>query len=120
LYVLVTLGPALLFLSYAESIRGKLSQYIVALGRVPMFFYIIHIYLIHVIALIAALILGYDAADMVFNTWVTDSPNLRGYGFNLGVVHLVWITMVLVLFPLCLWYDRYKIQHRDKWWLSYL
>jgi uncharacterized membrane protein len=120
LYALVTLGPALIFLSHAETIKGKLSQYIVALGRVPMFFYILHIYLIHVIALAAAVMTGYDPSDMVFNTWVTDSPNLRGYGFSLGIVHVLWIAMVFMLFPLCLWYDRYKIKNRDKWWLSYL
>jgi len=120
LYLLATLGPALIFLALTENINGKISRYITALGRVPMFYYIIHIYLIHFIALFAALATGFDLSDMVFNTWVTDSPNLRGYGFSLWVVYLVWIVIVLVLFPLCLWYDRYKTNHREKWWLSYL
>lgn len=120
LYLLITLGPSLIFLAYSENLKGKISQYIIALGRVPMFYYIVHLYVIHLIALIAALVTGFDANDMVFTTWVTDSPNLVGYGFSLGVVYLVWIAVVLLLFPLCLWYDRYKINHRDKWWLSYL
>ncbi len=120
LYVLITLGPAMLFLAFSEKINGKLSQYVVALGRVPMFFYIVHIYLIHILALIAALALGYNASDMTFTTWVTDSINLKGYGFNLAVVYIVWIFVVLVLYPACLWYDRYKTNHKEKWWLSYL
>jgi uncharacterized membrane protein len=120
LYVLITLGPALLFLAYTENLRSKISQYIVALGRVPMFYYIIHLYIIHILALIAALLTGYEASDMVFSTWVTDSPNLRGYGFGIGVTYLVWAAVVLMLFPLCLWYDRYKLRNRDKQWLSYL
>jgi uncharacterized membrane protein len=120
LYVLITLGPAMIFLAISEKFSGKLWSYVVALGRVPMFYYIIHLYLIHILALIAALATGYEISDMVFNTWVTDSPNLRGYGFGLGIVYLVWIGVVLSLYPLCLWYDRYKIQHKEKWWLSYL
>lgn len=120
LYSLATLGPSLIFLAMSENMRGRLSQYVIALGRVPMFYYIIHLYLIHAIALVAALATGFEASDMVFNTWVTLSPNLRGYGFSLGVVYAVWISVVLVLYPLCLWYDRYKLSHREKWWLSYL
>jgi uncharacterized membrane protein len=120
LYTLVTLGPAFIFLAAAENLRGKISQYITALGRVPMFYYITHLYLIHILALIAAVATGYEVGDMVFNTWVTDSPNLKGYGFGLGVVYALWAFVVLSLFPLCLWYDKYKMRNRDKKWLSYL
>jgi uncharacterized membrane protein len=120
LYVLITLGPALIFLSAAEKWQGKISQYVIGLGRVPMFYYILHLFLIHIIAVIAALTTGYDFSDMVFSTWVTDSPNLKGYGFSLGITYLVWIAVVLSLYPLCLWYDQYKIRNKEKWWLSYL
>jgi uncharacterized membrane protein len=121
LYILATLGPALIFLSLSEKLKGGIWQYIIALGRVPLFFYIIHILFIHMLGLIAALLTGYDASDMVFNTWVTDSPNLKGYGFSLVVTYAVWIAVVMILFPLCLWYDRYKTKYgREKWWLSYL
>lgn len=120
LYILITLGPALIFLAVSEQYRGKLAQNIIALGRVPMFYYVIHLYVIHILALFAAMAMGFDASDMVFNTWITDSPNLKGYGFSLGVIYLIWIGVVLALFPLCLWYDSYKRAHRDQWWLSYL
>jgi uncharacterized membrane protein len=120
LYLLATLGPSLIFLALAENLKGKISQYVISLGRVPMFFYIIHIAFVHIIALFAAKATGFDFSDMVFNTWVTDSPNLRGYGFSLGVTYLVWIGVILALMPLCIWYDGYKIRNREKWWLSYL
>lgn len=119
-YILVMLGPSFIFLAFAENLRGKFSQYVIALGRVPMFYYITHLYLIHIIAVVAALATGFEFSDMVFNTWVTDSANLRGYGFSLAVTYFVWITVVLALFPLCLWYDRYKTNNKQKWWLSYL
>jgi uncharacterized membrane protein len=120
LYLLVTLGPAILFLAISENYFGRAAQRIKILGRVPMFYYLLHLYLIHLLALVAAMLTGYDASDMVFNTWVTNSPNLTGYGFSLWVVYVVWIGVVVILYPLCKWYDRYKIEQRSKWWLSYL
>jgi uncharacterized membrane protein len=121
LYVLVTLGPAILFLGVSENYYGAVSQKIKILGRVPMFYYLLHLYLIHLLAVTAALLTGYDVSDMVFNTWVTNSPNLAGYGFSLWVVYVVWISVVLILYPLCKRFDAYKAeQQRTKWWLSYL
>lgn len=121
LYVLATLGPALVFLSLSEKLTGRFPQYIIALGRVPLFFYIVHILFIHLLGLVAVALTGYDLSDMVFNTWVTDSPNLKGYGFSLLVTYAVWIFVIAVLFPLCLWYDRYKTKYgREKAWLSYM
>ena len=120
LYTLITLSPAMIFLAVSEQYTSQLAKKITALGRVPMFYYIIHLYVIHVLALFASLATGFDASDMVFTTWITNSPNLKGYGFSLGIVYLVWTGVVLALFPLCLWYDSYKRSHRDQWWLSYL
>jgi uncharacterized membrane protein len=120
LYALMTLGPAILFLAISENYKGVISQNVKVLGRVPMFYYLLHLYLIHTIALLAAVLTGYDASDMVFNTWVTNSPNLKGYGFSLWVVYVIWISVVIILYPLCKWYDTYKSTQRSKWWLSYL
>jgi len=120
LYLLVTLGPAILFLAVSENFFGSISEKIKILGRVPMFYYLLHLYLIHLLAVAAAMLTGYEPSDMVFNTWVTDSPNLVGYGFNLWVVYGVWIGVVVTLYPLCKWYDAYKATQRSKWWLSYL
>jgi hypothetical protein len=57
--------------------------------------------------------------------WILKQPlwfndGLKGYGFSLGVVYLVWLAIVIGLFPLCKMYDRYKLNHKEKWWLSYL
>jgi uncharacterized membrane protein len=120
MYLLVTLGPAMIVLAISENWTGIVSQKIKILGRVPMFYYLLHLYLIHLLALLAAVLTGYDASDMVFNTWVTNSPNLVGYGFSLWVVYLVWIAVVVMLYPLCKWYDTYKAAQRSKWWLSYV
>jgi uncharacterized membrane protein len=120
LYTLITLGPALIFLSLTEGRTLPFSRYILALGRAPMLFYILHVYFIHILAVVAALMTGYEFSDMIFNTWITDSPNLKGYGFSLSTVYAVWIFVVLCLLPICFAYDKYKRAHKEKWWLSYL
>ena len=119
LYILITLGPAILFLRIAENPVGKwFTNAIIHIGRVPMFFYLLHIYLIHLLAMFAAKISGYDWSDMISQVPLTPVP--KGYGFSLLVVYGVWILVVLLLYPLCKWYDNYKSNHKEKWWLSYL
>ena len=120
LYVLVTVGPAMIFLSFAEKIKGTLADAISVFGRVPMFYYLLHIYIIHLLAMAAAVLTGYDATAMIFTQWINGSPELQGYGFSLGIVYLIWIGVVLALYPLCRWYDKYKISNKDKVWPSYL
>ncbi|HTB26172.1 MAG TPA: heparan-alpha-glucosaminide N-acetyltransferase domain-containing protein [Puia sp.] len=120
-YILLTEGVALIFLSLTENISNRLTRFISVYGRVPMFYYLLHIYLIHIVALMAAVLTGFQWTDMTsFDTWISYMPNLKGYGFNLGIVYLIWIAIVLFLYPICKWYDGYKSSHRDKWWLSYL
>jgi uncharacterized membrane protein len=120
-YLLLTEGFALIFLGLTENISNRLTKVISVYGRVPLFYYILHIYLIHLLAVLAAAFSGFKWTDMIgFTTWVSYMPNLKGYGFNLGVVYLIWIGVVVALYPLCKKYDRYKAAHKEKWWLSYL
>jgi uncharacterized membrane protein len=120
-YVLLMIGPALLFLALTEKPLNRMTSIISVYGRVPFFYYMIHIFLIHLAALFAATLSGYPWTAMTgFTTWVDFDPRLKGYGFSLGVVYLVWISVIAILYPLCRRYDRYKLEHKDKWWLSYL
>jgi uncharacterized membrane protein len=122
LYMLMTLGPALVFLALAERPLNFITEKISTFGRVAMFYYLVHIVVVHLAAVVAASLSGYHGSDMVMlRSWVTDTPALRGYGFNLITVYIIWIATVVVLYPLCKWYDGYKrrnqIQHP---WLSYI
>ncbi len=120
-YLLITEGFAMIFLALTEKISNGLTRAISVYGRVPLFYYLLHIYLIHLIAMLAAVLTGRSWTDMTsFTTWISYMQNLRGYGFNLVVVYLIWIFVVIALYPLCKIYDRYKTSHREKWWLSYL
>jgi uncharacterized membrane protein len=121
LYILMTLGPAILFLAFAENINNKASKAFSIYGRVPMFYYVLHIFLVHLLAMAAAGLF----TDYGWSVWILKQPlwfaeDLKGYGFSLGIVYLVWAVIVIGLYPLCKRYDRYKTTHKEKWWLSYL
>ncbi len=120
LFLLITLGPSLIFLAVVEKWQGWFYDQLVIIGRVPMFFYVVHLYLIHILAVFAAVATGYSASDMIIDIWINFQEELKGYGFDLWVVYLVWLGIILLLYPVCVWYNRYKTENRDKWWLSYL
>lgn len=120
LYVLMTIGPALLFLAFSERPLGKIGKIVSVYGRVPFFYYVLHIYIIHLLAMIAAEFFHKDWTEMIVSFWVNFDPQLQGYGFELWVTYVVWILLVVALYPLCRWYDKYKTNTRHKKWLSYL
>ncbi len=119
LYGLITLGPACILLALFETKPGWLGKLISVYGRVPMFYYILHIYLIHLLAMFATTLCGHKWSDMIW-TELASNDKLKGYGFSLSIVYLVWIAVIVLLYPLCKWYDKYKTNHKEKWWLSYL
>jgi uncharacterized membrane protein len=120
LYLLITIGPTLIFLALAERWNGVLFDKLITIGRVPMFFYVAHIFAIHIAATLAAVLTGYNFSDMIIELFVTRQPELKGYGFNLGIVYLVWILIIFILYPICSRFNSYKSNNKDKWWLSYL
>ena len=119
-YVLMTLGPALLFLANSEKLKGWLVDFFSVFGRVPFFYYILHLYLIHIIAMLLAQLTGFGWRIMLLNNWLSEEPKLKGYGVSLGLVYLIWISVILLLYPLCKKFDEYKQGHKEQWWLSYL
>lgn len=121
LYVLLTLGGAFLFLSFTEKLKGAVVKVVSVYGRVPMFYYLIHIYVIHLVAIIAsALLPGQDWKIWILTKPIWFTTDLKGYGFSLPVAYLIWIGLVIALYPLCKRYDAYKQANKGKWWLSYL
>jgi uncharacterized membrane protein len=120
LYLLITLGAAFLFLANSEKLKGKVINFFCVFGRVPFFYYIIHLYLIHLIALLAAEFTGFGWQSMILAKFITRVEALKGYGFNLITVYCIWIAVILLLYPICKKFDKYKQSHKEKWWLSYL
>lgn len=119
-YLLMTLGPAFLFLANSENLKGRIVNFFSTFGRVPFFYYILHLYLIHILAMLAAEITGFGWKSMIMTDWVILIPELKGFGFDLWAVYLIWIFVIATLYPLCKRFDVYKLNHKEKWWLSYL
>lgn len=121
LYVLLTVGSAFLFLSFTEKLKGAVVNVVSVYGRVPMFYYLIHIYVIHLVAIIAsAFTPGEDWKIWFLKQPIWFTTNLKGYGFSLPAAYLIWIAIVIAMYPLCKRYDAYKQTNKGKWWLSYL
>lgn len=118
-YLLMTLGPSLLFLGNSEHLKGRLVNLCATFGKVPFFFYIIHIYLIHLLAAILAELTGFGFESMVLTGFVSTNKHLIGFGVNLGWVYVVWLAIILILYPLCKKFAQYKLNHKEKRWLSY-
>lgn len=120
LYALMTLGPAMILLYLIDSVKNMWTRILVVIGRVPFFYYIIHLYLIHFIGIIGLLILGENWKEMIFTTSRFTSGYLATKGFDLWVTYVVWVIVVVLLYPICKKYMNYKLENKDKWWLSYL
>jgi len=121
LYICFTIGCALLFLPHLEKLENRFTKIMSVFGRTAFFYYILHLYLIHVLAMISFYIQGHTLAqsaeaESVFK-WKFVVP---GEGYGLIVVYTIWVFVIVFLYPFCKWYDSYKTNHKEKWWLSYL
>jgi uncharacterized membrane protein len=120
LFLLMTLGPALVFLWAMDWRTPQLLRPALIFGKVPMFYFLLHIPLIHLIA-VAVCYVRYGGVH-----WMFESPSISqfpftpppGWGFSLPVVYLIWVCVVIALYPLCKWFAAVKQRRRDVW-LSY-
>ena len=117
LYLLLTIGSAIAAIPLLEKLNNGLGRFFTVYGRVPMFYYILHIYLIHAMALIIGLLLGFPSDIFTSNGGIFNPNN--GWGFSLPIVYLCWVGTVMLLYYPCLWFMRLKM-HNKSWWLSYL
>jgi uncharacterized membrane protein len=115
LYLAMTLGPALLFLAAFDGVRGRVADVITTFGRVPFFYYIVHLFLIHTLAVLFAVVTQGQAA------WLFGIPGGKpaGYGLSLPGIYAMWLAVVAMLYPLCLWFAAVK-RRRREWWWTYL
>ncbi|MBY0426576.1 MAG: heparan-alpha-glucosaminide N-acetyltransferase domain-containing protein [Cytophagales bacterium] len=119
-YILITIGPGLLFLAFIESIKNKATDFLLVFGRVPLFYYFLHVALIHSLAILLMAMTGQDWKGMIISGTDFVQERLINSGYPLAITYLVWIGIIAMLFPLCKWYMIYKSKNKGKWWLSYL
>jgi uncharacterized membrane protein len=121
LFLLMTLGPILLFLRALDARTPRLLRPALVFGRVPLFYYLLHVPLIHLLA-VAVCYARYGAVHWMFQSNGMDQfPVTQPPGWPLGLpwVYLIWASVVIALYPLCRWFAGLK-RRRGDWWLSYL
>ena len=120
LFLLMTLGPTIMLLPFVENAHGWLAQKLETFGRVPLFYYVLHIPLIHLAAVAVSLIRTGAVNPWLFaNHPMNPGPAPAGYMWSLPLLYLVWAIVILILYFPCRWYCALKSRNKSPW-LSYL
>lgn len=120
-YLLMTLGPSLIALGLLSKVNPNhwVAKFVAVFGRVPLFFYVVHIYVVHVLAIYTALLFK-QPVDWLLNGAFMLNMLPEGYGHGPPFIYGMWIVAVLLMYPLCWLFLRFKQRHPDCWWPRYL
>ncbi len=121
-FLLMTIGPALLLLAWFDRFTFSRTNPLIVFGRVPLFYFLVHFFVIHGLTIPFAFF-RYGHAGFLLNPLPSVGGSMDQYppdfGYPLWAVYAVWVAVVAMLYPLCLWFARLK-ERRSDWWLSYL
>ena len=119
-FLLMTLGPIIALIPALEGLSGAVARGITVFGRVPFFFYMLHIPLIHALALVVSKIrLGVVSPWLLANHPMGNPEPPEGYVWSLPLLYLIWGIAIVLLYPACRWFAALKARKSD-WWLQYL
>ena len=119
MYACMTLGPSMLVLAALEGVQNRITAVFNIFGRVPFFYYLLHIYVIHLITVVMFFMQGFDFQDNFrLKMQFAFRPD-EGFGVSLGATYLLWILVLIICYFPSRWYNNYKTTHK-KWWLSYI
>lgn len=118
-YTLATLGTTVALSPVLLRLRGPLANLLDAFGRTPLFTYLLHILLIHSLAMAVGVAMGFDAS--IFTNYIADPKRMAvaGWGLSIGMTYLVWAAVLLALWPASSWFADVKARRRN-WWLSFI
>jgi uncharacterized membrane protein len=120
LFLLMTLGPMFLLLPFVENTRGRVANMFVTFGRVPFFYYLLHIPVIHLLACAVSLVREGRVNPWLFGNHPMAPPEVPpGYMWSLPLLYLVFAIAIAVLYVPCRWYANVKATRKSAW-LSYL
>jgi uncharacterized membrane protein len=118
-FLLMTLGPTIALVPLLDRARGSVAGWVTTFGRVPFFFYVLHIPLIHGLALLVSRSREGSVSPWLFaNHPMGNPPPPEGYTWSLGVLYLVWAVAIIILYFACRWFAKLKARRTDAW-LSY-
>ncbi len=119
LFMCITVGLAMLILAFVQNVNNRLTRFITVYGRVPFFYYVLHFFLLHLVATIFFFARGHSLNEGIHHGQETPNFVRPGEGLSLAIVYIIWLCVVLALYPLCKRFNEYK-RHHKEWWLSYL
>lgn len=120
MFMCITIGPAFLVLAWAENLNTRLSRAISVYGKVPFFYYVLHFYILHLACMLLFVFRGHSIKEPTPDIWgMPFRFQIVGEGYPLSIVYIIWVLVVLLLYPLCKWFATYK-QKNKYHWLSYL
>ena len=118
-FCLITLGIMFLKLAFVDQLPLGFKKVFLTYGRVPLFYFIVHFYLVHLITLIVLFFQGFHWSQMDFASGSFGRPKEMVSGISLGNVYMIWIMVVILMYKPCAWFGKYKNEH-SYWWLKYV
>lgn len=118
-FCLVTLGIMFLLIAFVETFNNGFKNVCTVYGKVPLFYFVVHFYLVHIITLVMLFFQGFHWSQLEFATGTFGRPKGIESGLQLWAIYLVWIAVVVVLYRPCKWFGHYKATQK-KWWLRYI
>jgi uncharacterized membrane protein len=119
-FLLMTLGPTIAVMPLLDNARGAVARWLTVFGRVPFFYYVLHIPLIHVLAIVVSRIRMGEVSGWLFASHpMAPPPPPEGYTWSLPLLYLVWAIAVVMLYGACRWYAGLKVRRRD-WWMKFV
>ncbi|TDO70444.1 putative membrane protein [Flavobacterium chryseum] len=119
LYCLPTLGIMLLLLAFAEQFNNGFKKVTIAYGKVPLFYFVLHFYVIHILNLAMLFLQGFNWSQLEFATGTFGRPKGVESGLPLWSIYLIWFAVVAFLYKPCIWFGAYKAKNKH-WWLRYI
>jgi uncharacterized membrane protein len=119
LFCLVTLGIMFFLLAYSEQVSNGLKKITTVYGKVPLFYFIIHFYLVHIITILVLLLQGFQWNQLEFSAGSFGRPKGVTSGLPLWEIYIIWMVVVVLLYEPCVWFGKFKSE-KKYWWLSYL
>ncbi len=119
LFCLATLGIMFFIIAYSENNNSKIKEIISVYGKVPLFYFIVHFYVVHLMTVFILFLQGFHWKQMEFSTGTFGRPKGMESGLPLWEIYIIWMAVVVLLYQPCVWYGKHKF-NKKYWWLSYL
>ena len=117
-FCLLFLGIMFLILAGVQGLKNNWTDRVSVYGKTPLFYFLVHWYLIHPLVFVMVFLQGFKRSDLVFGS--NFGRPKTGSGVELWAIYLIWVFIVLLMYPLCRWYGTYKERHKEQTWLRYI